>query len=617
MILQALYDYYQRKSNGSEGDIAPEGFGYVEIPFLIHLTKDGSFSRFEDTRKEDGKKFIGRKFLVPVLSVTRTSGIVANLFWDNAKYCLGLPDPKKIEKINKDWEKLEENLQKNKASEDTIKQNKDEKFYKPLKKAFDDAEKCFSSFVKNIEGKNYSNIPSVQILLHFLKGNPIEQIKSKIDCNNEIWKEICSKVPNVTFWVDGDSEPVVSALYSTIKESRISVNKKEYQGVCLITGEKTSIEPTHPVIKNIRNAQPSGAAIISFNNASFTSFNKDQNFNAPVSKSATFAYTTALNTLLDKKSRNKMQVGDMTMVFWSEKSNQLEDIFSDFWSFPIDNPDADIEAVRKLYSSINTGVFIQDSNTHFYLLGLSPNAARIAIRYWQIGTVDDVSQKIKQHFDDLEIVKPNKDNGRCALMPMLGSIVRKLDDLPPNLCGDVVKAVLQGIPYPQSLLQMILRRIRTDFSAYPSDERMRNALLKAFLNRKQRFSKTSDKEITVSLDKNNTNSGYLLGRLFATFEYLQEKAQPGINATIKDRYYGAASSTPCTVFSQLFKLKNHHLAKLDNAGLKVYFEKIIGEITDGIPSNGLPAHLNLDDQARFAIGYYHQRQDFFKSKEEK
>ena len=121
----------------------------------------------------------------------------------------------------------------------------------------------------------------------------------------------------------------------------------------------------------------------------------------------------------------------------------------------------------------------------------------------------------------------------------------------------------------------------------------------------------------MSLDKNNTNPGYLLGRLFATFEYLQEKAQPGINATIKDRYYGAASSTPCMVFSQLFKLKNHHLAKLENSGLKVYFEKLIGEITDGISSDGLPAHLNLDDQARFAIGYYHQRQDFFKSKEEK
>jgi CRISPR-associated protein Csd1 len=617
MILQALYDYYQRKLNGSEGDIAPEGFGYVEIPFLIHLTKDGTFSRFEDTRKEDGKKFIGRKFLVPVLSVTRTSGIVANLFWDNAKYCLGLPDPKKVEKINKDWEKLAEALQKNNASEDTIKENKEEKLNKPLKKASDDAEKFFSSFVKNIEDKNYSNIPSVQILLRFLKGNPIEQIKSKIDCNNEIWKEICSKVPNVTFWVDGDSEPVVSALYLTIKESRISVNKKEYQGVCLITGEKTSIEPTHPVIKNIRNAQPSGAAIISFNNASFTSFNKDQNFNAPVSKSATFAYTTALNTLLDKKSRNKMQVGDMTMVFWSEKSNQLEDIFSDFWSFPIDNPDADIEAVRKLYSSINTGVFIQDSNARFYLLGLSPNAARIAIRYWQIGTVDEVSQKIKQYFDDLKIATFTEDRGRCALMSMLGSLVRKPDDLPPALCGDMFKAAVQGTSYPQSLLQLCIRRNRTDFDPDSNKERirMRAALLKAFLNRN---CKTSDKEITVSLDKNNTNPGYLLGRLFAAFERLQERAQGGkLNSTIKDRYYGAASSTPNTAFPQLTKLHIHHLAKLENTGERVNFEKLIGEIMEGISSKGYPAQLSLEDQARFAIGYYHQRQDIFKSKEEK
>lgn len=602
MILQALCDYYQRKADDPESGIAPEGFSREQIPFLIRLTSDGNLIGIEDTRIQDGKRLVGRKFLVPA-AVSRTAGIKANLLWDKAEYSLGIPDGLKIADLEK---KAKKDPQK--YTEKTISKETESLKSKAIAR--------HQNFIETIKKSSVMGNSNIELVLKFLENDPIKQIDEKMG-NDDIWITIKNENPNISFIIQGCDEPICSMFQKELSSNKIS-SESEDKGICLISGEKSSIARIHPMLKNVVGAQSSGAAIVSFNNPSFTSFNKKQNFNAPISESATFAYTTALNMLLDKNSRNKMRVGDMTMVFWSEKSTPLEDIFGALWSLPAkDNPDADIEAVRKLYSSINTGVFIQDSNTRFYLLGLSPNAARIAIRYWQIGTVDDVSQKIKQHFDDLEIVKPNKDNGRCALMPMLGSIVRKIDDLPPNLCGNVVKAVLQGNPYPQSLLQMILRRIRTDFSAYPSDERMRNALLKAFLNRKQRFSKTSDKEITVSLDKNNTNPGYLLGRLFATFEYLQEKAQPGINATIKDRYYGAASSTPCSVFSQLFKLKNHHLAKLDNAGLKVYFEKIIGEITDGIPSNGLPAHLNLDDQARFAIGYYHQRQDFFKSKEEK
>ena len=602
MILQALYDYYQRKANGSECEIAPEGFSREQIPFLIRLTSDGEFIGIDDKRMPDGKRLIGRKFLVPA-AVSRTAGIKSNLLWDKAEYSLGIPDGLKLADLEK------------KAKKDPQKYT-EEIVSKEIESLKSKAIARHQNFIETIKKSSVMGNSNIELVLKFLENDPVKQIDEKMG-NDDKWTSIKNENPNVSFIIQGNETPICSMFQKELSNSRTSV-KSEDAGICLITGEKSPIARIHPMLKNVVGAQSSGAAIVSFNNPSFTSFNKKQNYNAPISESATFAYTTALNMLLDKNSRNKMRVGDMTMVFWSEKSTPLEDLFSVLWSLPAkDNPDADIEAVRKLYSSINTGVFIQDSNTRFYLLGLSPNAARIAIRYWQIGTVDDVSQKIKQHFDDLEIVKSSIDSGRCALMPMLGSIVRKLDDLPPNLCGDMVKAILQGVPYPQSLLQMILRRIRTDFSAYPSNERMRAALLKAFLNRKQRFSKTSDKEITVSLDKNNTNLGYLLGRLFATFEYLQEKAQPGINATIKDRYYGAASSTPCSVFSQLFKLKNHHLAKLDNAGLKVYFEKIIGEITDGIPSNGLPAHLNLDDQARFAIGYYHQRQDFFKSKEEK
>ena len=603
MILQALCDYYQRKANDPESGIAPEGFSREKIPFLILLNSDGAFIDIEKTFNEEGK--IGAKFLVPA-AVSRTAGIKANLLWDKAEYSLGIPDGLKLADLEK------------KAKKDSQKYTS-ETISKETESLKNKAIARHQNFIETIKKSCIAGNSNVELVLKFLENDPVNQIEEKMG-NDDIWISIKDENPNISFIIQGCDEPVCSMFQKELSNNKTS-SESEDKGTCLISGEKSSIARIHPMLKNVVGAQSSGAAIVSFNNPSFTSFNKKQNFNAPISESATFAYTTALNMLLDKNSRNKMRVGDMTMVFWSEKSTPLEDLFSALWSLPAkDNPDADIEAVRKLYCSINTGVFIQDSNTRFYLLGLSPNAARIAIRYWQIGTVDDVSQKIKQHFDDLDIVKPNKDSGRCALMPMLGSIVQKLDDLPPNLCGDVVKAVLQGTPYPQSLLQMILRRIRTDFSAYPSDERMRAALLKAFLNRKQRFSKTTDKEITMSLDTTNPNIGYLLGRLFAVFEQLQRKALgPNINATIKDRYYGAASSTPCTVFPQLFKLKNFHLAKptITNQ-TKAFYERLIGNITDDLPAKGIPAHLSLDDQARFAIGYYHQRQDIIcSSKEEK
>jgi CRISPR-associated protein Csd1 len=199
----------------------------------------------------------------------------------------------------------------------------------------------------------------------------------------------------------------------------------------------------------------------------------------------------------------------------------------------------------------------------------------------------------------------------------------KSENIPPNLGGDVMRAILSGQPYPLTLLQNAIRRIRAEQAkkgergnpamnvTYP-----RAAIIKACLNRHLRNSQTYEKELTVTLDTINPNPGYRLGRLFAVLEKIQEEANPGINATIRDRFYGAASSTPVTVFSNLMKLKNHHLAKLENPGRRVNLERLIGEIMYGVTD--FPAHLDLADQGRFAIGYYHQRQAFFsKSTESK
>jgi len=248
----------------------------------------------------------------------------------------------------------------------------------------------------------------------------------------------------------------------------------------------------------------------------------------------------------------------------------------------------------------------EDDGTRFYMLGLAPNAARIAVRFWMVKTVGELAVNIRKHFDDLRIAHAPHELETLSLFRLLVSTAAlgKAENIPPNLGGEVMRSVIENLPYPQTLLGGAIRRIRAEQEVtYP-----RAAIIKAYINRQ-----SGKEELKVSLDENNTNAAYRLGRLFAVLERAQERANPGINATIRDRYYGAASSTPMTVFSTLLKLKNHHIAKLDNKGEAVNLEKLIGQIMDGVVD--FPAQLGLQDQGRFAIGYYHQRQAFFTKSE--
>ncbi|MEL0083015.1 MAG: type I-C CRISPR-associated protein Cas8c/Csd1, partial [Gammaproteobacteria bacterium] len=251
--------------------------------------------------------------------------------------------------------------------------------------------------------------------------------------------------------------------------------------------------------------------------------------------------------------------------------------------------------------------------TRFYVHGLAPNAARIAIRFWQVATVAQLAERIRQHFDDLAIVHGDKQLPHLPLFRLLVATATqgKADNIPPNLAGETMRAILAGQPYSHSLLGAAVRRNRAEQDVtYP-----RAALIKACINRSTRYRNPHLKEeLKVALDEENSNVGYRLGRLFAVLEKTQEEANPGINATIRDRYYGAASSTPVSVFSTLLKLKNHHISKLDSRGRATNLEKLIGQIMDGI--SDFPPNLAMADQGRFAIGYYHQRQDFFKKKPE-
>jgi len=573
MILQALYDYYQRKSSDPESGIAPEGFEWKEIPFIVVIDYNGNFIRLEDTRTIEGKIKRAKSFLVPA-SVSRSAGIKPNFLWDNATYTLGVPGTKKADKK---------------------------------------AAAKLAAFIDVLEKSTLKDTKEIVALVKFLKSDPIQKI-SELLKENEAWLEVQEVVPNVTFSFNGESEkePVCSRFNDVIKDYLKETPSTENVGTCLITGDNKPLARLHTLISGFPGAQSAGAGIVSFNNKSFCSYGKDQSFNAPVSESAMFAYTTALKMMLAKDSKNKLRIGETSVIFWSDKKTEFEENFPFFFGYEKDNPDADIRAVKQLYDSVYTGVSVPNSDAKFFVLGLSPNAARLSVRFWHAGCISDFSSKIKQHFDDLEIIRGPKDEGKYALFWLLSaiSLEGKTDNLPPILVGRLMDAIFKGSPYPELLLNQTLSRIRADRNI----SRIRAGILKAYLKRKQRIYNNEEKEITVALDTTNTNEGYLLGRLFAVLEKLQEDAQPGINTTIKDRYYGAASSTPITVFPQLLKLKVHHLAKLDNQGLKVNFEKRIGEIMELLPPS-MPSHMNLEDQAKFAVGYYHQRQDFFKKKE--
>lgn len=585
MILQALYNYYQRKSADPEAHMAPPGFVWKDIPFIVEIDAQGNPVQIEDTREVEGKKKRARPFLVPQ-GGKKSSNVEANLLWGNAEYVLGIPDQKK----------LADRKSKGKEAEYRNRLN-------DMRTAFVDEIKALAEQLHDDAG--------VLAVLQFCEHPQLDDSEKF----GEVWNEVKTTNPNLTFRLNGQLDLICQQPSIVVAINELA-KPGNTNGTCLITGQSDEIERTHAAIMGMRDkpGAPAQKNIVSVNDGespAFRSFNKSQGYNSPVGKHAAFGYTTALNHLLRKGSTQRLQVGDASTVFWADKPTELETGIVDiFGEPPKDDPDLNARAVVSLYKSIENGLMEKDEGkTMFFVLGLAPNAARIAVRFWHHATVADMAARIRQHFDDLAIVRSERDPPYPTLFRLLVSVATqgKADNIPPNLGGELMRSILADLPYPQTILAAAVRRVRAEHEIpYP-----RAALIKACINRGTRYSKPSMKEeLKMSLDESNFNVGYRLGRLFAVLEKIQEEANPGINATIRDRFYGAASSTPVTVFSTLLKLKNHHLSKLDNRGRAVNLEKRIGEIMDGI--SDFPAQLLLADQGRFAIGYYHQRQNLFK-----
>jgi CRISPR-associated protein Csd1 len=577
MILQALKEYYDRKAADPESGIAPEGFEKKELQFLIVIDEDGEFINIEDTRERIGKRLVAKSFLLPRSkgrSGTR-SYETTFLLWDHIGYLLGLPaDDEKSSKQHQTW----------------------------------------LNSIKGLPQELKEDI-GVNAVIQFYEKDGV----SKALASSRIQE--CLSVPqcNMSFRLVTDMIPVPcreKVREYVIKELRNleietgAGNEDVKIGTCLVTGEKGIIVRTH----NKTYINKDANCLVGFQkNKGYDSYGKEQGYNAPVIKSTEFAYVTAINTLL-KSDSQRLLVGDATTIFWSKKRSTFESDFAFFFKEPDkDDPDAGTRKIKALFNSINTGAYMNDGDTQFYILGLSPNAARIAVRFWQVGTISEFAKRIKEYFEDFTIVKPLGEPEYYSIWRILVNIATQDDseNIPPNLAGDFMRSILNGTPYPTTLLHAAINRIRSDteYRVKP----VRAALIKAYLNRYNRFyPNKNQKEVSIELDVSQPSVGYQLGRLFAVLEKIQEEANPGINTTIRERFYGAACATPVTVFANLLRLKNHHLAKLENKGRVIAFEQLLSEIMGHLQV--FPSHLDLHEQGRFAIGYYHQRQDFFKAK---
>lgn len=567
MILQALYDYYQRKALDPDPTRRLPAFGLEdkEIPFIIELTADGRPLGITPTKQGDGKKKIAQRYLVPK-GVKRSSGVAANLLWDTAEYVLGVDTRGKPERVAEQHAAFRQRIADLPES------------------ARQDA--------------------GIQALELFYTSGGATQLS-----NDACWPEILEGNPVMTFRLHNDGD-LICQRPAVVSACRSEEDTGVATAICLVTGQPTATERLHTVIKGVWGAQSSGATLVSFNLDAFASFNKEQGDNAPVSPFAAFAYTTALNHLLDRNSRQRFQVGDASTVFWAQKEDaEAESVFAAIFGEQTDDPDARIELVRGVLSAVQSGQFDGGrGENRFYVLGLAPNAARISVRFWYAAPLHEVAQRIRQWFGDLKMVRGGKDPEYPSLFRLLAACAQqgKADNIPPNLGGDIMRAILSGSAFPATWLNAAVQRCRAEQNV----TYLRAAAIKACLKRSRRSPDSSFiQEFSDMLDLANTNAAYRLGRLFAVLEKIQEEANPGLNATIRERYYGAASSTPVAVFTTLLRLKNHHLAKLTNRGRAVNFERLLGEILGSIAD--FPKHLSLPDQGRFSLGYYHQRQDFF------
>lgn len=569
-ILAAL-----NKAYGRMQDAAPFGYSQEKIGFLISLNDDGLVASVTDLRTGEGKKKAAPLMPVPRPG-KRTAGIAPNFLWDKTSYVLGVTagEGKRV---------LEEH------------------------KAFKE---------RHLESLANGDDTGLQALVRFLSAWKPERF-------DELgWSEEM-KDQNIAFALEADRH---ARIYLHDRDAaraiwaRLAAEGDKTEAICLVTGEMSPVARLHPAIKGVWGAQSSGASIVSFNLDAFTSYGHEQGDNAPVSEGAAAAYTGALNKYLEAGSKNRIQIGDASTVFWADASDaETTELAEDIFAVGIGgaNEKIETELVGACLTRIRHGEPMADiapqltKGVRFHVLGLAPNAARLSVRYWFDNDFGVLAGNFRRYFTDMQIAPPPRDPfpGLWRYLTET-AVLGKRENVPPNLAGEWLRSILTGSPYPQTLLATVLMRTRSDKTV----DALRAQMLKAILIR------NFNREVPVALDLENRNKGYVLGRLFAVYEQVQTAALGSkVNATIKDKFYGAASAQPRKVFALLDKGSANHLSKVgkQSPGWRINLERSIASIMAIMEpaDDPFPSSLSAQEQALFAVGYYHQRSEFFKPKQ--
>ena len=577
MILQALVNHYENLEK--QGKVDQEGWCKAKVSYAVNLSRDGEILGILSLKIEEerGKKkvWVPRQIKVPEM-VTRSSGVLANFLCDNSKYILGIDADGTNQRV------LD---------------------------CFEAAKEKHLSLLRETEGEMAEAVRRFFETWDPEKASECAEIKER-------WEDITDG-GNLIFCMGINYAQDDTFIQKAWENARNKSSEDGQTGICLVTGKEAEISRIHKTIKGVPGAQSSGAALVSFNAPAFESYEKEQSYNAPVGKYAEFAYTTALNYLLNQREYT-FQLGDSMIVFWSESAE--EEYQAAF--FEAADPKSDNqEEIKGIFDNLKTGMpvsignFILDPDQRFYILSLAPNAARLSVRFFYQDSFGNILKNLSAHYERMSIVKPSWESREyMGVRDMLSETVNQnsKDKTPvPNMAAFVLQAILSGARYPASLYTDVLIRIRAEQGNVTWG---RAGIIKAYLIRNANW---KEGENYMGLNEESRETAYVLGRLFSVLESIQMDANPGIKATIRDRYFNSACATPASIFPVLIKLKNSHMKKLerDKGGAKVYYEKLLTELMGKLDE--YPKRLSLEEQGKFILGYYHQVQKKYEKKEEK
>lgn len=578
MILQALVEHYEDLV--AQEELARPGWSDAKISYALYISDDGELEQVVDIRQtaEGGTgRPKAQMISLPPSPTGRTSLAIKPAFlWDNSKYLLGIDGKGKPEQS---------------------------------KKSFQGSRSFHHKLLDGVDS------PAARAILAFFDRWDPAQARAHPALADKL-EEILAGA-NLIFRCKG-GYPHEVPLIRQAWQTHYDAAGDTAQSVCLVTGKKGPVAAVHPSIRGLAGAQPSGATLVSFNAPAFCSYGREQSLNAPTGKYAAFAYTSALNHLLADRDHTG-RIGDTTVLFWASGGQRAYQSFSVACLFGVSGTYSSTD-LQKMMLDLCQGkpvLFEEtqlDPSVTFYVLGLSPNAARLSVRFFLKNSFGSFVRNIQAHQKRLEIVRPSFDKFETLpLWKLLDEAVNQKSrdkSPPPNLAGEVLRAVLNDTPYPNTLLSGVSLRIRAEREI----TRGRAAILKAYYL-KNPHSDVPKEVLTVSLNPDSTSIPYVLGRLFSVLEDIQSKANPGINTTIKDRYFNSASATPSRVFPSLIDLAQKHLRKLDQ-GWSISYSKQMGELI-GKLGECFPDRLTLPQQGAFQLGYYHQTQARYQKKEEK